>query len=60
VLAAVKDKPYGRPQDVAVLDRRCARQPRHCAGRHGRMAPPAAEPKHATKQEDSMPSDHLA
>lgn len=40
VLAAVKDKPYGRPQDAAVLDRRCARQPQHRAGRDGRMAPP--------------------
>jgi putative transposase len=33
VLAAVKDKPFGRPQAAAVLDRRCARQPRRCAGR---------------------------
>jgi hypothetical protein len=56
VLAAVTDKPCGRPQDAAVLDRRCPRQPRHCAGRHGRMAPPGAEPKNATKQEDSMSS----
>jgi hypothetical protein len=60
VLAAAKDKPCGRPQDAAVLDRRCARQPRQCAGRDGRMAPPAAEPKNATKQEDRMPSDHTA
>ena len=27
VLAAVKDKPSGRPQEGAVLDRRCARRP---------------------------------
>ncbi len=60
VLAAVKDKPCGRPQEAAVLDRRCARQPRHCAGRDERMAPRGAEPKNATKQEDSMPSDHIA
>src|SRR5215470_588805 len=40
VLAAVKDKPFGRPQEAAVLDRHCARQPRQCAGRDGRMAPP--------------------
>jgi hypothetical protein len=60
VLAAVKDKPCGRPQDATVLDRRCARQPRQCAGRDGRMAPPGAEPKNATKQEDSMPSHHIA
>ncbi len=33
VLATVKDKPSGRPQDGAVLDRRCARQPHHRAGR---------------------------
>ena len=50
VLAAVKDKPCGRPQDAAVLDRRCARQPRQYAGRDGRMAPPGAEPKNATNR----------
>ena len=38
VLAAVKDKPSGRPQEAAVLDRRCARRPHHRAGRDGRMA----------------------
>ena len=54
VLAAVKDKPFGRPQEGAVLDRRCARQPHHRAGRDGRMAPPGAEPKNATKPEDNM------
>ena len=45
VLTAVKDKPFGRPQEGAVLDRRCARRPHHRAGRDGRMAPPGAEPK---------------
>jgi putative transposase len=60
VLAAVKDKPFGRPQEGAVLDRRCARRPHHRAGRDRRMAPPAAEPKNATKQEDNMPSEQLA
>jgi putative transposase len=53
VLAAVKDKPCGRPQAAAVLDRRCARQPRQYAGRDERMAPPGGEPKNATKQEDT-------
>jgi transposase len=36
VLAAVKDKPCGRPQ-AAFLDGRCARRPEACAGRDGRM-----------------------
>ena len=57
VLAAVKDKPSGRPQDAAVLDRRCARRPHHRAGRDGRMAPPGAEPKNASTQESNMPSN---
>ena len=59
VLAAVKDKPCGRPQG-AVLDRRCARQPQHRAGRDRRMAPPEAEPKNVSKQEANMPSDQIA
>ena len=42
VLAAVKDKPFGRPQQAAVLDRHCARQPRQYAGRDGRIAPPGS------------------
>ena len=54
VLAPVKDKPSGRPQDGAVLDRRCARQPHRRAGRDGRMAPPGAEQKNGSKQEDKM------
>ena len=60
VLAALKDKPCGRPQDAAVLDRRCARWPHHRAGRDGRMAPPEAEPKNVRKQEANMPSDQIA
>ena len=40
VLAAIKEKPSGRPPSGAVLDRRCARRPHHRAGRDGRMAPP--------------------
>ena len=60
VLAAVKDKPSGRPPNGAVLDRRCARRPPHRAGRDGRMAPPGAEPKNISKQQDKMPSDQLA
>jgi hypothetical protein len=59
LLAAVKDKPFGRPPSGAVLDRRCARRPHHCAGRDGRMAPPGAEQKNATKQEGKMPSDQI-
>jgi hypothetical protein len=60
VLAAVKDKPFGRPQEGAVLDRRCARRPHHRAGRDGRMAPPRAEPKNVSKRNPSMPSDQIA
>ncbi len=59
VLAAVKDKPSGRPRDGAVLDRRCARRPHHCAGRDGRMAPPGAEQKNGSKQGDNMLSDQM-
>jgi putative transposase len=59
VLAAVKDEPCGRPQNAAVLDRRCERQPRQCAGRDGRMAPLGAEPKNANQQEGGMSSDHV-
>ena len=59
VLAAVKDKPSGRPRSGAVLDRRCARRPHHRAGRDGRMAPPAAEQKNDTKQEGKMSSDQI-
>jgi putative transposase len=60
VLAAVKDKPSGRPRTGVVLDRRYARQPHHRAGRDGRMAPPGAEPKNRSKQEDQMQSDQIA
>jgi putative transposase len=59
VLAAVKDKPSGRPPSGAVLDRRCARRPHPRAGRDGRMAPPGAEQKNGTKQESKMPSDQI-
>ena len=59
VLATVKDTPSGRPQNGAVLDRRCARRPHHHAGRDGRMAPPGAEPKNATKPEDKMTPQQL-
>ena len=58
VLAALKHKPCGRPQ-AAVLDRRCARRPHLRAGRDGRMAPPGAEPKNGSKQEDKIPSDQV-
>ena len=60
VLTTVKDKPSGRPQDAAVLDRRCARRPHHRAGRDGRMAPPGAEPKNGSTQEGKMPSNQIA
>ena len=60
VLAAVTDKPSGRPRTGVALDCRCARQPRHRAGRDGRMALPGAEPKKRSKQEDKMPSDQIA
>ena len=59
VLATVKDQPSGRPQNGAVLDRRCARQPHHRAGRDGRMAPPGAEPKNTMKPEDKMTPQQL-
>ena len=57
VLAAVKDKPFGRPQ-LAVLDGSSAR--RLCApvGRDERMAP--AEQKNGAKQEDKMTSHDVA
>jgi putative transposase len=60
VLATVKDKPSGRPQDAAVLDRRCARRSHHRAGRDGRMAPPGAEPKNGSTQEGNVPSNQSA
>jgi putative transposase len=53
VLAAVKDKPSGRPKR-AVLDSRSARRPHSRAGRDGRMAPPGAEQKNALTQEDQL------
>jgi putative transposase len=53
VLAAVKDKPFGRPH-VAVLDGSSARRPRAPAGRDGRMAP--AEQKNVASGEDKMAS----
>ena len=56
VLAAVKDKPFGRPQ-VAVLDGSSARRLRACAGRDERMAP--AEQKNGAREEDEMPSHTL-
>jgi putative transposase len=54
VLAAVKDKPFGRPQG-AVLDCGCARRLVTSAGRDGRMAPPGAEQKNGG-EEDEMSS----
>jgi hypothetical protein len=57
VLAAVKDQPCGRPHEAAVLDRRCALQPHHGAGRDGRMAPPGVELKNVSIREGQMPSN---
>jgi len=57
VLAAVKDKPFGRPQ-AAVLDRRSARRPHTNAGRDGSMAPPGAEQKNRTREEEQMTSHY--
>jgi putative transposase len=54
VLAAVKDKPCGRPE--VVLDRRSARRLRTPAGRDGRMAPPGAEQKNDAPKEERMTS----
>ena len=56
VLAAVKDKPSGRPQG-AVLDGSSARRLRTAAGRDGRMA--SAEQKNGVKEEDEMASHHV-
>jgi len=53
VLAAVKDKPFGRPQG-AVLDGHSARRPHRHAGRDGRMAPPGAEQKNTPPEEDRL------
>lgn len=54
VLAAVKDKPFGRP-NVAVLDCSSARRLRTSAGRDERMAP--AEQKNGPEEEDEYLSD---
>jgi len=56
VLAAVKDKPFGRPQ-AAVLDGRSARRPSASAGRDERMAP--AEQKNGAREEDEMPPRYV-
>jgi len=56
VLAAVKDKPFGRPQG-AVLDGHSARRPHPHAGRDGRMAPPGAEHKNTPTREDQLTPD---
>jgi putative transposase len=67
VLAAVKDKPSGRPQEGAVLDRRCARPPHHRAGRDGKngSAGRTKECLETGGQDDSptttlIPSSHLS
>jgi putative transposase len=52
VLAAVKDKPFGRPE--AVLDCGCARRLVTPAGRDGRMAPRGAEQKNGVREEEEM------
>ena len=60
VLAAVKDKPCGRPQEGPSLTAAARDGRNHRAGRDGRMAPPGAEPKNVSKREDNMPSDQIA
>jgi len=65
VLAAINDKPFGRPQEAAVLDRDCARQPRQCAGRNGSARGRTKEchetgGKHDIKPESLIPSSHLS
>jgi len=49
-----RPSPAGGPEDGAGLDRRCARRPHRRAGRDERMAPPGAELKNGSKQEDQM------
>jgi putative transposase len=61
VLAPVKDASRRlRRSPAAILDRRCAPRPHLRAGRDGRMAPPEAEPKNTSIQEDNMPSNQTA
>jgi hypothetical protein len=48
VLAAVKDKPSGRPQEGPSLTAAARDGRNHRAGRDGRMAPPGAEPKNVS------------
>ncbi len=51
VLAAVKDKPFGRPQEGPSLTAAVREGRTHRAGRDGRMALPGAEPKNVSKRE---------
>src|ERR1700757_1009872 len=53
VLAAIKDKPFGRPKG-AVLDGRSARRPHRHAGRDGRMVPWGAEQKNDPIEEEPL------
>jgi putative transposase len=53
VLAAIKDKPFGRPKG-AVLDGRSARRPQRHAGRDGRMVPWGAEQKNDPIEEEPL------
>lgn len=55
-----RTSPSGDPEDGAVLDRRCARQPHQRAGRDERMAPPGAELKNGWKQEDKVKPNQAA
>ena len=68
VLAAVKDKPSGRPQDGAVLDRRCARRPHQSCGSGRKNGSAGGRTKewhetggqHAVKSDSLIPSSHLS
>jgi hypothetical protein len=51
VLAAVKDKPFGRPQEGPSLTAAVRDGRTHRAGRDGRMALPGGEPKNVSKRE---------
>jgi putative transposase len=57
VLAAVKDKPYGRAKR-RVLDGRCARRPIQRVGRDGGTGAAGAEQRNSTRG-DNMPSNQL-
>ena len=66
VLAAVKDKPFGWPQEAAVLDRHCARQVSARVGteewlrRGPNQRMPGTGGYHDVKPESLIPNSHLS